>query len=121
MYTAILTAHLIGAAATGVAALYACVAMIVRHEAMYRRLALVLASIASFEIVSGTALAVMSADLTVASVCGNIALYVAAVACVEVVLCMRMKGSLVRFPFMQTAAPFGVSVALLLSGLVLGF
>ncbi len=120
MYAAILIVHIGGAVATAGIALYACVAMVRRDDAVYRTVALVLAAIASFEVVTGTALAVMSAHVTVASVCGNIALYVAAVACVEVILFMRMRGSIVRFPLAQTVSPIVASGVLLLSGLVLG-
>lgn len=120
MYSAILIVHIAGAVATGIVTLYASGAMLLKRSELYRRLALVLAAVASFEVVTGTALAVLSANVTVASVCGSIALYVAAIACVEVILFMRMNGSGVRFPFAKTIAPVGASIALLLSGVVLG-
>ncbi len=121
MYGAILIVHIIGAIATGALAIYACTAMILGNAAIYRRVALVLGMIATFEVVTGTALAVLSANITIASVCDNIAYYLVGVAVVEALLFMRMRGVRIRFPFAQTLAPIGVSLALMFSGLILGF
>jgi hypothetical protein len=121
MYSAILVAHITGAVVTAVVAFFALLAMMMRNEHVYRRAAVMLASLAAFEVVSGTVLAVMSASVSVASICGNIGLYVAAVAALEAVLFMRMKKTTQKFPSMQAVATMGTSLAFLALAAAFGF
>ncbi len=121
MYSVILVAHIAGAVVTGFAGITAIGAMALRKEHLYRPIALALAAIGSFEVASGTALAVLSKTTSVASVCGDIALYVGAVAFVETLIFMRMRKSVVRFPSVQTVSAMGGSIALLALAGVLGF
>ncbi len=121
MYTAVLVVHILGALVTGVVALAAIVALIARKREWYRTAAVALAFLAAFEVMTGTALAFLSIEVSVASVCANIAVYLALVACIESVMWMRMRRNTEAFPIAQTASPVGVSLGLLLLGLVLGF
>ena len=63
IYQSILLAHLIGACATALAILYTLFVLHKRTAKLYRALALSLSGLAAFEVASGTALAVLSAEL----------------------------------------------------------
>ena len=121
MYAAVLIAHISGAILTGIIGVFAVGAMILKKETVYRRAALVLAALGAFEVLSGTVLAVLSKSISVASVCGNIALYVGAVAFVETLIYMRMRKTAFRFPSIQTISAIGSSLVLFALAGVLGF
>lgn len=121
MFTAILTAHIIGALLTALVALYACVAIVARQEVLYRAVATSLGALAAFEVVTGTLLAVISPSITAVSVCGNIAIYLAVVGLVLSLVYIRIRQVAQRFPVANTLAPVGASIALITLALALGF
>ncbi len=121
MYSAILIVHIFGAILTGVVGLASVAAMVAGRSQWYGMLSKTLAYLATFEVLSGTALAILSLEISVASVCGNVAIYLAFVASIEALLFMRMRQAAIRFPFTKTLSPVSVSLVALLAGLVLGF
>lgn len=121
MFSAVLIMHIAGAIATGIIAVYACTMMVLGRDTAYRMTAQLLAALAAFEVFTGIGLAVLSPEISVISVCGNIALYLAIVAALEVLLFLRMPNGVVRFPIVQTVSPISVGIAALIAGVVLGF
>lgn len=121
MYASLLATHILGAVATGVVGLFVCVALVTQRERLMRTLSVTLATLSAFEVLTGVALAVFSPSVSVASVCGNIAVYLGFVIALQVPLFMRMKGGVSPFPMVQTISSAMVSLAVVLTGLVLGF
>ena len=120
-YEIVLIAHIIGACVTGVVAAYASVAMWNDFSDKYRLCATILGSLAAFEIVSGTALSVLSLQVSAASLCSRIFLYLAIVAIVELLLFARMKKVSVTFPISLVTSPIAASLILFSGALALGF
>lgn len=120
MYLFLLVSHIAVGIVTGVAAAYAGVALVQKREHAYRGSALVLGGLATYEILSGVALAVVSYTISVPSLCENIALYLAAVFIVETLLFVAMKKRSMSFPFAQTLSPVMGSLAVFLAAIALG-
>ena len=120
-YENLLAVHIIGGLATGGAGAYAAVTLWNYWAYSYRLAALILGGLATFEILTGTTLAVFSLRISAASVCERIALYLALVALIEFMLFKRMKKFSLVFPLTQVVAPIVGSLGLLLSALVAGF
>ena len=121
MYESMLVAHLIGACATALAVLCTLFALHKRSVSLYRTCAVTLGTLAAFEIASGTALAVVSTELTVAMVCNRIAIYLVVVLCTLAMLFYRMKKSDIEFPAGITLTPVSTSLASLFLAAVFGF
>ncbi len=116
-----LIVHIVGAVLTAVVAIHACVSMVRGGTENYRRAAQLLATLAAFEVATGTALAVLSPTVSAVSVCGNIALYLASVAVIQILLFMRMRRSTLRFPAVQTFSSAFGTLSLLGAAVLLGF
>ncbi len=120
MFTALLIAHIGGAILSAIIALYACVLLLVRAHESYRRVAIVLGSLAAFEVLSGTGLAITSASITAVSLCANVALYVLVIATIEALLYSKIHDD-VRFPTRAILAPISASLLAFLAALAFGF
>ncbi|MBI5470550.1 hypothetical protein HY968_04520 [Candidatus Kaiserbacteria bacterium] len=121
MYELLLAIHIAGACITGLAASYAGIAMWQRQENTYRPLALILGVLAGFEILTGTALSVVSSQITAISLCGNIAIYLSVVFAVEALLYTRMKKISLTFPLAYVATTVASALSLLAGAAALGF
>ena len=121
MYTSLLAVHIVGASATGIVASYAGIAMWRHQERSYRRVALILASLAGFEVLTGTAFSVLSSQITAVSLCANIAIYLSVVFVVETLLYLRMKKISLAFPIVKVSAPIASALSLLAGAALLGF
>ncbi len=120
LYTLFLVLHLAGAGATGIAASYTGVVLWKREDASYRMCALILGILATFEILSGVALAVISFKITAPSLCANIILYLSIVAFIETLLFFRMKKISMSFPLTQILSPIAASLMLLIAAIAYG-
>ena len=121
MYESMLVVHLIGACATALAVLCTLFALHKRSASLYRTCAMALSSLAAFEIASGTALAVLSTELTVEMVCNRIAIYLVVVLGTLAMLFYRMKKSDIKFSAGITLAPVSTSLASLFLAAAFGF
>ncbi len=120
-YTALLVVHIVGAVVTGCALVLGGAAMVAGKSSAYRLTAIALGSLAAFEVVTGTLLAIFSPTVSVISVCGNIALYLIVVAVVLVPLYIRVRQASLQFPGVQSLSPVGASVAFVFISIALGF
>ena len=116
----LLALHISGAVLTALVALAACGIVLFRTSREYRTVAILLGLLAAFEVLTGTGLAIVSASVTVASVCGNIMLYLLSVAFVLTLLGARIKQESLQFPVLHTISSFGMSFAVIAVGLALG-
>lgn len=105
MYALILSGHVIAAIATIVLVAYALYIVVRGNSAQYRFSALALAGVASFEVISGTVLTLLSPELTALSLVPHIVSYLGICIAVEMLLFMRMKENSMVFPFAVTASP----------------
>ena len=120
-YENVLVVHIVGALATAGAGAYALVSLWNYWSGSYRKSALVLGALATFEIVTGTLLAVFSLRISAASVCERLVLYLALVAIIELLLFRRMSKFSIGFPAAKVIAPIAGSLGLLFTALVAGF
>lgn len=120
-YMLILILHIIGACLTGLVASYTGVALWHKSSESYRPLSITLGICAAFEVLTGTALSVISIQISTLSLCSNIALYLLACGIFEALLFARMKKIQVRFPFEITASPVLASLALMMVAIGFGF
>lgn len=120
-FSALLISHIIGAVLTGAATLTVCVSVIAGYSTAYRSLSLLMGALTAFDVLTGTMLAVMSPMITVASVCDNIALYVAVVVCVQYVLYTRLKNTPRELQLVSALSPVGAALLLTAGALALGF
>ena len=121
LYTGILAFHIIAACTTGfvlVAALYIAWRGL---STMYSRLALVLGSIAAFEVATGTLLAVLSPTLSAVALSAHIAAYLGVCLAVEVLLFVKMQKIALHFPVIATASPVLASTLLFVAAISYGF
>ena len=121
MYTSLLAVHIVGASATGIIASYTGIAIWRRQERSYRRLALILASLAGFEILTGVVLSVVSSQITAISLCANIIAYLSVVFVVEALLYARMRKISLAFPIAWVSAPIASALSLLAAAAAFGF
>ena len=121
LYEIILTIHLVGAALTGILASYAGVLLYQNRTSSYRSTSLSLGFLASFEILTGMALAVISTNISAPSLCANIGAYLLVVAVVEALIFTRMKKISMKFPFKEILTPIVASLSFFLAALVGGF
>jgi len=120
MYEMIFALHILGAIATGIIGSYALV-ILYRGEQTYRMAAISLGIAACFEIMTGTLLSIISARITASVVCERLIVYLALVAIVEGLLCIRMRGISVAFPVGTVVSPIAGSLALLGAAFAMGF
>ena len=121
VYESVFLVHIIGACATSLVGAYALVALWNSWNEKYHLAALVLGAFATFEILTGTALALISLHVSAASVCERIALYLGLVALIEFLLFKRMKKISRVFPIAPVVSPILGSLGLLFAALVAGF
>jgi hypothetical protein len=121
IYSVILTLHLVGAAVTGLLASYAGVVLWRKSDSAYRPLAIALGSLATFEVVSGTTLSIISIQVSTLSLCANIAAYLLGCVIVETALFVRMQKISVRFPFVITLSPLFLSLLGFAAAIAHGF
>lgn len=91
MYIATLVLHIIVACATILALAYSVYALVRGKHSFYRRLALVIATLAGVEVASGFMLAVLSPTVTVAYVASHLVWYLGLCLIVESALLFRMR------------------------------
>lgn len=121
MYEVALAVHIGGALVTGIVGTYALAALVRGKADTYKRYAIVLAVLAGFEIITGTSLSVLSLQVSAASLCGRIALYLSLVAVVELLLFLRMKQVRISFPLVPAFSPVTASLVLFVGALAAGF
>jgi hypothetical protein len=121
MFETLLIIHIVGACITGLAVSYAGIAMWKHQENTYQPLALILAALAGFEILTGTALSVISSQITAISLCANIAVYLSVVFAVEALLYLHMKKISLTFPLAYVATTLGSALSLFAGAAALGF
>lgn len=121
MYAIVLGLHLTAAAATGLTIAYALYALARRMDAAYRLSALLLGSVAAFEVLSGTALAVLSPSLSAVALSAHIFEYLGVCLVVEAVLFIRMQKVSLVFPMRLVVSPVLASVALFVAAIHGGF
>jgi len=93
IYQTIVLLHIAGALASGTVGAWSLVTVAKRLSHFFQLQAHLLAALATFEILTGTTLAVLSPQMTAQSLCANIALYLFAVAFLEALLLQRTVGS----------------------------
>lgn len=121
LYQIIFVLHILGGLLTGVIGSYALVQLWNKTAENYRKSALMLGGVASFEILTGTILSVVSTQISAASLCGRIFLYLALVGIIESILFARMHKIALRIPVHQILSPFIASMTLYLAALGHGF
>ena len=120
-YSLFFALHIAGAGATGVVALYSIYMLWNNVASALQMSAIVLGFLAGFQVLTGTILSVISLQISAASICSRVFVYLTVVALVEVMLFSRMKKISIPFPFEATLSPVAGSLALLGSALALGF
>ena len=113
--------HIIGALATGMVGAYALVALWNHFAEKYRFVAVVLGGLAAFEVLSGTTLSVLSLQISAASLCSRIVLYLSLVFVIEGLLLYRMHRDSLVFPLVATFTPILASLTALFAAVVYGF
>ena len=121
MYTLIFGAHIVGAVFTGVVGIVSGAALMHNKSSQYVYLAILLGLMATFEVLTGTVLAILSPQVSALALCGEIALYLGGVAFVEALLFARMRGMSITFPTQVTLSPVLASVALFVLALSTGY
>jgi len=120
-YALVLALHLTAAAVTGVVLLSTLFVLWRHNSTLYRLCALVLGSVAAFEILSGTVLAIVSPQLSAAGLSVHIAEYLGVCAIAEAMLFARMHRASLAFPLAAAASPVIASILLFAAALSLGF
>ena len=120
VYTGLLVLHIAAAIATIGLIANALYIVLRGREAWYRFSALALAGVAAFEIISGTALTLLSPELTAASLTFHIVAYLGICAGVEALLFIKMKKISLPFPLAATASPVFASVCMFALALYAG-
>ena len=114
----LLILHLSGAVVAAASVVGAFVAVLLRRANTFRSLALAIAGIAVVQVVSGAALAYVSAG-TVLNFCVRIGAYVALLALTEVVLLLAARRVGRRFPVAAVATSGALSLVATLVGALL--
>ncbi len=120
-YSIVLGFHLAAAAVTGIVILFAMYSLFREMSAYYRAAALALGFIAAFEVLSGTALAILSPQLSAAALSLHIVEYLGVCAIAESLLFARMQKLSLAFPLRLAASPVLASVALFVAAISFGF
>ncbi len=120
MYSLLLMLHIAGACATILASVAAGVFMTTHASTRYRSIAIMLAWLATFEIMTGVMLAVFSPTVSAVSVCANIIVYLSVIAGIEFVLFRKMMHSSTRYPAIAAISPVGSALAILFGAVLLG-
>ncbi|MDB5225486.1 MAG: hypothetical protein JWL87_438 [Candidatus Adlerbacteria bacterium] len=115
LYQAILALHLLATIATLVAIGYALYSVVRKREDSYARAALWLGGIAAFEVLTGTALAVLSPTLLASSLVMHIALYLGVCVGVEALVFARMKQVSRLLPVEVAASPVLASLCFIVA------
>jgi len=120
-YAVILIFHIITACVTAIVITYA-LWVVVRSEASrYRMSALLLGFIVAIQVLTGTVLAIMSPELSAASLTLHIAVYLGACFSVELLLFKRMRRIFITFPAGLVISPAIASVMLFIVAISYGF
>ena len=121
MYSIVLVLHLLTSTVTGLVIVYSLYALWSRADALYRLCALLLGAIAAFEVLSGTALAVLSPTLSASALSIHIFEYLSVCLVAEWLLFARMRKVSLVFPLAAAASPVVASVALFVVAISFGF
>ncbi len=113
--------HIAGGCVTLGVAVYAAFGMWRARVEQYRTLAIGLGMLAAFEIVTGALLSIVSIDISAATLCNRIVLYLTFVFCVELMLLVRIKNASLTFPTELALSPIAASLAVFAGVLALGF
>jgi len=110
MYLAALIVHLCGAGVTALALAASCYALSRGKEGSYLPLAVVLGVVAAFEIITGTALMMLSANATTIT-CRNMAIYLALVVGMQIALLLKSTRA-IKTPLVGSWSPIALSLLL---------
>jgi len=121
MYSIVLALHLLTAAVTGLVIVYSLYVLWRRSDTLYRLCALVLGSVAAFEVFTGTALAVLSPTLSASALSVHIFEYLGVCLVAEWLLFARMRKVSLAFPLAAAASPALASIALFVAAISFGF
>jgi|SRR3989344_5248456 len=120
-YATILLLHILGLFVTVGVGVYALYAVALSKSEQYRQCALLLGFIAAFEVFTGTALALLSAELSAAALGLHVALYLGACLGVELLLFARIKKMSGIFPVGATLSPVFASLCFFIVALSYNF
>ncbi|HYF13087.1 MAG TPA: hypothetical protein VD928_02210 [Candidatus Paceibacterota bacterium] len=120
-YALILASHISVAVITGIVILFALYAIARGKSHVYRNTALTLALVAALQVISGTLLALLSPDVTAASLSAHIAVYLGVCVIVEALLFIRMRNISLNFPVGLSVFPVMLSVIVFITAIVRGF
>ncbi len=121
LYPTILALHILAACVTIGIGAYAFYALTRSKDATYRTLALALGSVAGFEVISGTTLAVLSLDISAVYLSTHILAYVGVCFFIETLLFVRMRKLFLPFPTQLAASPVLASLTLFVVAISYGF
>jgi hypothetical protein len=119
LYTLVLVSHLLAAVVSIGLGAFALYAVARSQSAWYQPLALSIGFVAGFEVVSGTTLALLSADLAAAALSLHIAIYLGACLMVELLLFYKMATPRLRLAEISLSPMFvslGIFVAAVSQG-----
>ena len=114
-----LTLHIAGAIVTLIIASYSTIVLWNTFHARYRACASILGALAGFEVITGVMLSIISPQITAFSLCKNIVLYLSLVVILEIILCIRMRKTLLTFPWARVLSP--ILTSLFAFGVALSF
>jgi hypothetical protein len=121
MYGALLIAHLMGAALTGVQGIASVVALIRGSVVVtYHRQAKVLSTLGMVTIATGAMLSIVSSKISAASLCDNVAIYLGTLAVVEALLYFKIKSLQQPFPLGATLSRLAIGTAPFVFALAIG-
>jgi hypothetical protein len=121
LYPFVLALHILIACGTIGVAVWALLALWKGREASYRACALALGLVAAAEVFTGTALALLSPELSAAALAAHIAEYLGACLAIEAIIFIRMQKISLAFPFSSVASPVLASVILFAAAVGGGF
>lgn len=119
-YSTLLGLHILGACATAFFSAYAGYILWMRLTSRYALCARVLGILATYQVGTGAMLAILSPLISARSLCGNIVLYLGAIALLEAVLYMRMRQGYGLFPARMSLSPVAGALAVFAGAMVLG-
>ena len=120
-YFVVLGLHLTAALVTGLVIVYALFALWRQKSESYRLCALLLSSIAGFEVLSGTVLAIVSPTLSATALSIHIVEYLGVCLIAETLLFVRMRKASLAFPLTAAASPAVASILLFAAAIAYGF
>ncbi len=113
MYSLLLAVHVVGAMATLIVSCYALIILTRDRSDRFAHVTRMIALLATFELISGAAVAALSPTVTAVSLCDNIALYILLVSVVLGTLRVRMQRTGLQFPLMHSVSSIGVGIMVL--------